>query len=174
MVAVLDDVAACGVAGERASDDICALRGGFVLPESAVARDDLDGDGIADGKDKCPRVAEDADGFEDADGCPDVDDDADGIEDAKDECARRAEDLDGQRALVAPEPQVPERPLVPVLQSRAAHHLGADQPGAEAPALTPEGLHADAGHRREHDSGRDLDVPDAPGRLDVRGHERRS
>lgn len=56
---------------------------------------DRDQDGIPDGSDKCPTAAEDFDGFEDTDGCPDTDNDGDGILDVKDECANRAEDFDG-------------------------------------------------------------------------------
>jgi len=47
---------------------------------------DTDGDGIIDANDKCPREAEDKDGFEDSDGCPDDDNDHDGIPDEDDEC----------------------------------------------------------------------------------------
>src|SRR5579863_2340230 len=38
---------------------------------------DADGDGIPDNVDKCPNDPEDKDGFEDADGCPDLDNDKD-------------------------------------------------------------------------------------------------
>jgi OOP family OmpA-OmpF porin len=47
---------------------------------------DRDGDGIADDADQCPGIAEDHDGFEDADGCPEADNDQDGIVDAEDAC----------------------------------------------------------------------------------------
>jgi len=56
---------------------------------------DKDGDGILNKNDKCPDVAEDADGFQDADGCPDPDNDGDGIIDAKDGAPNQAEDVDG-------------------------------------------------------------------------------
>jgi hypothetical protein len=56
---------------------------------------DGDHDGIPDRKDRCPAVAEDRDGFDDADGCPEIDDDGDGILDVVDDCPRAAEDLDG-------------------------------------------------------------------------------
>lgn len=55
---------------------------------------DRDRDGIADASDACPGEAEDADGFEDADGCPDLDNDGDGIGDFTDQCDGAAEDLD--------------------------------------------------------------------------------
>ncbi len=56
---------------------------------------DRDGDGIIDRLDRCPDVPEDRDGFEDADGCPDLDNDKDGIPDAKDKCPDQPEDFDG-------------------------------------------------------------------------------
>jgi OOP family OmpA-OmpF porin len=66
---------------------------------------DTDGDGIPDDVDKCPAEAEDKDGFEDEDGCPDLDNDGDGIADAADKCPNEAEDKDGyQDADGCPEP----------------------------------------------------------------------
>jgi outer membrane protein OmpA-like peptidoglycan-associated protein len=56
---------------------------------------DKDGDGIPDNVDKCPTEPEDKDGFEDEDGCPDLDNDKDGIPDAKDKCPLEPEDKDG-------------------------------------------------------------------------------
>jgi outer membrane protein OmpA-like peptidoglycan-associated protein len=73
---------------------------------------DSDKDGRNDGFDRCPQDPEDVDGFEDADGCPDVDNDKDGICDqwvsaqgkqAKysktckgiDKCPNAPEDIDG-------------------------------------------------------------------------------
>jgi outer membrane protein OmpA-like peptidoglycan-associated protein len=50
------------------------------------ANDDPDGDGIAGAADACPSQREDADGFEDGDGCPDLDNDIDGLVDAVDRC----------------------------------------------------------------------------------------
>jgi outer membrane protein OmpA-like peptidoglycan-associated protein len=47
---------------------------------------DYDGDGIYGVYDKCPMEAEDFDGHEDDDGCPDFDNDADGIPDEVDKC----------------------------------------------------------------------------------------
>jgi outer membrane protein OmpA-like peptidoglycan-associated protein len=52
---------------------------------------DLDGDGLMADDDRCPQSAEDLDGFEDADGCPELDDDADGLADTADKCPREAE-----------------------------------------------------------------------------------
>jgi OmpA-OmpF porin, OOP family len=56
---------------------------------------DTDGDGIANGRDNCIEVAEDRDGFEDRDGCPDPDNDGDRRDDTVDKCPDAAEDLDG-------------------------------------------------------------------------------
>ena len=56
---------------------------------------DDDHDGIKNDVDRCPKDAEDIDGFEDADGCPDLDNDKDGIPDAEDKCPVEAEDKDG-------------------------------------------------------------------------------
>ena len=56
---------------------------------------DGDGDGIPDREDKCPEQAEDKDGFQDDDGCPDLDNDGDGVPDREDKCPDQAEDKDG-------------------------------------------------------------------------------
>jgi hypothetical protein len=56
---------------------------------------DADRDGLIDDRDPCPGQAEDRDGFQDDDGCPDLDNDGDGIRDAKDQCRGVAEDNDG-------------------------------------------------------------------------------
>jgi outer membrane protein OmpA-like peptidoglycan-associated protein len=56
---------------------------------------DRDGDGIPDDVDKCPDDPEDFDGFEDTDGCPDLDNDKDGIPDKLDLCPNDPEDKDG-------------------------------------------------------------------------------
>jgi len=47
---------------------------------------DVDGDGLADALDRCPTEAEDRDGFQDEDGCPEPDNDRDGVADAADPC----------------------------------------------------------------------------------------
>lgn len=55
---------------------------------------DTDLDGLVDTEDSCPLRAEDVDGFEDTDGCPDPDNDGDGILDADDACVDVPEDAD--------------------------------------------------------------------------------
>jgi len=56
---------------------------------------DCDEDGIFGSQDNCPREPEDYDGFEDEDGCPDVDNDMDTILDVDDDCPDDAEDFNG-------------------------------------------------------------------------------
>jgi hypothetical protein len=50
------------------------------------SENDQDSDGISDGKDQCPFLAEDPDSFNDRDGCPDPDNDNDLIPDLDDRC----------------------------------------------------------------------------------------
>jgi len=68
----------------------CADKGATPAPPG-----DLDGDGVPDNVDRCPRVPEDKDGFQDDDGCPDDDNDGDGIPDKADKCPNEPEDKDG-------------------------------------------------------------------------------
>jgi outer membrane protein OmpA-like peptidoglycan-associated protein len=56
---------------------------------------DTDGDGVVDFDDDCPTVAEDRDGFEDGDGCPDLDNDHDRILDENDKCPNEPETYNG-------------------------------------------------------------------------------
>lgn len=94
---------AAGLAGSAgrnafASPDFrLILTVGYAKPRSFAppAPVDADGDGIEDPMDQCVDVAEDMDGFEDTDGCPDADNDADGVSDADDACPDDAEDIDG-------------------------------------------------------------------------------
>ncbi len=51
-----------------------------------VVAHDFDGDGFAGDADDCPFAAETFDGFEDLDGCPDLDDDGDSVADVVDLC----------------------------------------------------------------------------------------
>ena len=70
--------------------------GGVRYRQGAPARqgfEDSDGDGVLDKDDRCPNEAEDPEGFQDEDGCPDYDNDQDGIPDADDACP----DISGDR-----------------------------------------------------------------------------
>ncbi|MSP91715.1 MAG: OmpA family protein [Myxococcales bacterium] len=62
-----------------------------------VGPGDDDFDGFPRADDVCPDNAEDADGFEDLDGCPDPDNDADGLNDTVDRCPFDAETPNGVR-----------------------------------------------------------------------------
>jgi outer membrane protein OmpA-like peptidoglycan-associated protein len=54
-----------------------------------------DHDGVAVAEDRCPDAAEDRDGFEDSDGCPDLDNDQDKIPDVDDKCPNEPETYNG-------------------------------------------------------------------------------
>lgn len=69
----------------------------FLPASSAVVDTDKDGvpdtvdqdddnDDILDLRDECPKEAEDLDGWDDEDGCPDLDNDGDGTPDERDGC----------------------------------------------------------------------------------------
>jgi OOP family OmpA-OmpF porin len=58
---------------------------------------DADGDLLDDAVDQCRELAEDRDGFEDDDGCPEGDNDQDTVPDQADRCPSKKEDLDGHR-----------------------------------------------------------------------------
>ena len=60
-----------------------------------IVNNDPDNDGIGGDADRCPNEAEDKDGFQDDDGCPDLDNDGDGVPDATDKCPNEPEDKDG-------------------------------------------------------------------------------
>lgn len=81
---------------------IVVLVGCTAPPARAVApiaprppETDRDGDGIVDGRDKCPDEPEDCDGFADDDGCPDLDNDGDRIPDTCDQCPNAPEVFNG-------------------------------------------------------------------------------
>jgi outer membrane protein OmpA-like peptidoglycan-associated protein len=67
-------------------------------PDNAIregCEGDDDDDGVLNSKDRCLSEAEDYDGDQDTDGCPEWDKDGDGIPDDKDQCPSDAEDKDG-------------------------------------------------------------------------------
>ncbi len=79
-----------GLVAGYGTPDVRVFAGVRYAPRQA----DRDGDRIADAVDACPDKAEDHDGFEDTDGCPDLDNDKDGIPDSKDGCPDEPEDKD--------------------------------------------------------------------------------
>ena len=70
---------------------------GFIGVRYRPTSHDKDGDGIADDEDKCPDLAEDRDGYQDTDGCPeeDPDSDHDGVPDRDDDCPNAKETING-------------------------------------------------------------------------------
>jgi OmpA-OmpF porin, OOP family len=68
---------------------------GVAAVQWAPRSHDIDHDGVEDTVDECPDLAEDRDGFEDSDGCPDFDNDDDGVPDTQDRCPKQKEDEDG-------------------------------------------------------------------------------
>lgn len=70
------------------------LTAGFTW-RSSLTLGDTDRDGVSNDKDECPDEAEDYDGFEDDDGCPDNDNDQDGVPDRDDLAPDLPEDFDG-------------------------------------------------------------------------------
>lgn len=91
-------MAGTGQLGAR-GDDFRVTTGIIWSPQpggaSGISRSDRDGDGVPDGSDACPTEAEDRDGYQDEDGCPDGDNDNDSIPDNKDKCPDEPEDRDG-------------------------------------------------------------------------------
>ena len=83
----LDDVAAA-----YTNDSHTTIMAGITF--TPFYSSDWDGDGIINDNDLCPDEAEDFDGYQDEDGCPDVDNDGDGILDVNDKCPNEAEDYD--------------------------------------------------------------------------------
>lgn len=68
-----------------------------IVNPQAASGTDTDADGIEDLFDHCADRAEDWDGFEDGDGCPDLDNDQDGILDKADKCPMMAESFNGYK-----------------------------------------------------------------------------
>lgn len=67
-----------------ARDLIAVDEAGISSPMPSDPNRDRDNDGLVDAIDRCPLQAEDKDGFQDEDGCPDPDNDGDGIHDIAD------------------------------------------------------------------------------------------
>lgn len=84
------------LADKKSPPDKCAAPSVVVAEPLPPECGDKDHDFICADVDKCPLQAEDFDGIEDSDGCPeDQDSDMDGILDSKDQCVVDAEDKDG-------------------------------------------------------------------------------
>ncbi len=81
-----------GLTASVGSPDFRVIAGVAWAPTIDV---DADKDGIKNAVDACRDQAEDIDGWEDDDGCPDFDNDDDGLLDADDKCPDFPEDRDG-------------------------------------------------------------------------------
>jgi outer membrane protein OmpA-like peptidoglycan-associated protein len=75
----------------------CAEGSSASAPPVLAGGADDDGDGVSDEADRCPDAPEDADGYLDHDGCPELDNDQDGVGDRVDACPGEPEDRDGLR-----------------------------------------------------------------------------
>jgi outer membrane protein OmpA-like peptidoglycan-associated protein len=65
------------------------------IDDTHAGAGDSDADGIQDAMDSCPDAAEDRDGLDDEDGCPDPDNDRDRISDRDDKCPNEPETYNG-------------------------------------------------------------------------------
>ena len=90
-----DQVAAAEAANKKAADVNNFLPSALFRVTWFFSERDSDSDGIPNSRDACPYEAEDADGYQDDDGCPDIDNDGDGVADINDDCPDEAEDFDG-------------------------------------------------------------------------------
>jgi len=99
-------------------------------PAAAAADDDRDG--VPNFADSCDDQAEDADGFADSDGCPDLDNDGDGVADTADLCPALpgATETQGCPADQVPQAAVPEVPVAPAARVRAPRAPAAPVDGA--------------------------------------------
>lgn len=108
----------------------CASQGRLVAsrPHASAQRSitDIDQDGIRDQYDSCPTEAEDRDGFQDDDGCPDPDNDQDGVIDAT---ADRCPSVPGPADLAGCPPSAEQ-----------AAGVNAQPTTQDAPALTLVGV----------------------------------
>ncbi|MSQ03956.1 MAG: hypothetical protein EXR71_19050 [Myxococcales bacterium] len=84
-----------GLFGGIGAPDFRVYAGVAFAPTLDPASRDTDRDHVPDGLDKCRNDPEDQDGFQDEDGCPELDNDADGREDTIDKCPDDPEDDDG-------------------------------------------------------------------------------
>jgi outer membrane protein OmpA-like peptidoglycan-associated protein/opacity protein-like surface antigen len=91
----IDNVGMSHVWGPDHVDANTAMVEGMVGLTWWFGASDSDHDGISNKYDKCPDQPEDMDGFNDLDGCPDLDNDRDGIPDLQDSCPNQPEDMDG-------------------------------------------------------------------------------
>jgi outer membrane protein OmpA-like peptidoglycan-associated protein len=83
-----------GVLPGAGAPDWRMLAGVSLAPSFDPNSRDSDKDGIVNALDRCVKKPEDKDGWQDDDGCPELDNDKDGLNDDVDQCPNEAEDLD--------------------------------------------------------------------------------
>lgn len=91
----INAAAGTGVLPGVGAPDWRVVSGVTVAPSFDPNSRDQDKDGVVDGMDRCVREAEDLDGYQDEDGCPELDNDVDGLPDDQDQCPNDPEDDDG-------------------------------------------------------------------------------
>ncbi|HPF70479.1 MAG TPA: OmpA family protein, partial [Candidatus Krumholzibacteria bacterium] len=91
----LDNVGMSSFWGADYVDANTASLEGFLGLTWWFGSSDRDHDGVPNYRDACPTRPEDRDGWQDDDGCPELDNDGDGIADVRDGCPNDAEDHDG-------------------------------------------------------------------------------
>jgi outer membrane protein OmpA-like peptidoglycan-associated protein len=89
---------------------------------------DRDGDRVPDYRDDCKDIPEDYDGFEDEDGCPEIDNDEDGIVDNLDECPTQAEEPGGDGDGCPDKARVVIRKGKVVIFGKILFKTGSDEP----------------------------------------------
>ena len=85
------------------------VRGLFGVQFVQEGSDDDDQDGISNGDDKCPTEAEDKDGYQDDDGCPEPDNDGDNIRDGADKCPNQPETLNEYQDMDGCPDEIPDQ-----------------------------------------------------------------
>jgi OmpA-OmpF porin, OOP family len=99
--------------------------------EVTIENPDTDGDGVNDSFDQCVLDPEDADGYLDDDGCPDIDNDLDGIPDTADKCPNQPEDPDGYEDTDGCPDLDNDKDTVPDLEDQCPNEAG--PPGGDRP-----------------------------------------
>ena len=165
-----------GQVGAR-GDDVRFTTGIVWAPQpagvAAPGRSDKDGDRVPNTVDACPEEAEDKDGYQDEDGCPDRDNDGDGLADDKDRCENEPEDRDDfQEDDGCPEPDNDNDGILDV-SDRCANDLE-DRDGFEDDDGCPDADNdkdgfADAKDKCPNDPETVNGVDDDDGCPDVRG-----
>lgn len=97
-------------------------------PPPKVASSDSDADGVPDDADKCPDQPETKNGYEDEDGCPELDKDNDTFLDAVDHCPDQAETFNGVTDDDGCPDEAPKAKATPLLVEGANNALSFARP----------------------------------------------